>query len=59
MDILKWKNKKTKRWIDENVAYEDWQVSRNGISVSSIYADPIINIMERRGFREESDFEIR
>ena len=59
MDLLKWKNGKTKRWIDENVAYEGWQVSKNGISVNHKYTDPIINIMEKQGLIEKSDFEIR
>ena len=59
MDVLKWKNEKTKGWIEKNIAYERWQVSKNGISVSHIYTDPIINIMEKQGFIEKSDFEIR
>ena len=58
MDFLKWKNKKTKKWIDENIAYERWQMSKNGISVSHKYINPIILIMEKQGLREKNDFEI-
>ena len=33
MDVLKWKNEKTKRWIDENVAYKNWQINGDSILV--------------------------
>ena len=57
MDFLKWKNEKTKGWIDKNIAYENWQMNEDSIMVDQKYIEPITNIMQRKGYGK-SDFEV-